>query len=95
MKDVQLWHNHKFDLNLNYLPIWEPLEYNTEGLYYKWKMVIKFSKKFREQLQQYLDKWYEVKVSNVYQRIVYPLLNEYTWKRSNVVLYLAIIWLKK
>lgn len=95
LKDVQLWYNHKFDLSLSYLPIWEPLEYTSEGLYHNWKMVIKFSKKIKEQLQQYLDKWYKVKASNVYQRIVYPLLNEYSGERDKVVLYLAIIWLRK
>ena len=95
LKDVQLWYNHKFDLSLSYLPIWEPLEYTSEGLYHNWKMVIKFSKKIKEQLQQYLDKWYKVKASNVYQRIVYPLLNEYSGEKDKVVLYLAIIWLRK
>ena len=95
LKDVQLWYNHKFDLSLSYLPIWEPLEYTSEGLYHNWKMVIKFSKKIKEQLQQYLNKWYKVKASNVYQRIVYPLLNEYSGERDKVVLYLAIIWLRK
>ena len=95
LSDVVLWYNHKFNLNNDYLPIWTPLEYSPEGLSYDWKIVIKFSRKFKEQQQQYLDKWYEVRVSNVYQRIVYPLLNEYTWERNNVVIYLAIIWLKK
>jgi hypothetical protein len=95
LKDVVLWFNHKFDLNLNYLPLWTSLEYQMDWLYYQWKLLLKFSKKFKENLEWYTNKWYKITWARIFQRIVYPLLNEHTWERENVFLYLAILWLKK
>ena len=95
LSDVVLWFNHKLNLNNKYYPIWTKLEYNSEWLENNWKQIIKFSKKFKEQLKQYTNKWYKITGANIYQRVVYPLLDETTGTKKDVILYLAIIWLKK
>lgn len=95
LSDVVLWFNHWFDLNSEYYPIWAKLIYDSDWLICEGKKIIKFSRKFKEQLKLYLDKWYKVTWANIYQRVVYPLLDESTGIRNNVVLYLAIIWLRK
>ena len=95
LSDIVLSFNHNLDLNKEYYPIWTKLEYNQYWLSYNWKTLIKFSQKFKKQLDIYLNKWYKITGANIYQRIVYPLLDDNTGTRTNVVLYLAIIWLKK
>ncbi len=95
LSDVILSYNHELDLWKKYLSIWTSLEYTWGWLSYQWKDVVKFSKKFKEQLKNYFNKWYKYFGSKVYQRVVYPLLDEDSWVRNEVVIYLAIIWLRK
>lgn len=94
LSDVVLSNHRMFDLNTKYLKSWYLLTTKEDWLYDKDMRVLTYSKKFKDKLDVYRNKWYQLGESKIFQRIVYNLKYE-DWTYWNVIVYLAKIKLEK